>query len=348
MTQYSNSNATDENESSEAIKADIERTRNQMSNKIDSIQERLSPETLKTQAQDAIRGAINDGADSLVEYMRGHSNELGASLVQTVKNNPLPSVLIGVGVGWLLLNNLSGNSQGNSRDQRWQAGRGRSYNPQGTANFYSESEYAGSEYTPYSSAESWQGQSTYSDERSKGIGQQVRDKVGQVTSAVREKVSEISEQVSDKTGELTDQIRSSTQNLRDDVQDKTGSWSAQAQGYREQTGAQMHTVMEENALTVGAAALIAGAVLGFILPATRRENEMMGEWRDQVVEKAQNVASDVAQQTKEMVQEVKSEAQNAAAHVVDELAQTGKEALGASSSASASTPTTKEGDKVTA
>jgi gas vesicle protein len=272
--------------------------------------------------------------------------------------------LIGIGVGWLLLNNLSGNNKGSYSDRNWQ-GRGRSYGAgygqSGETNFYGESEYAGGEYTPYSSAETWQGNYPYSDERNQGIGQQVREKVGQVTSAVREKVSGISEQVSEKASELTDQIRSSTQSVTDEVQDKTSQWGAQAQHYRQQTGAQVHMVMEENAMTVGAAAFIAGAALGFVLPATRRENEMLGEWRDQVVEKAQNLASDVAQQAKEVVQEVKTEAQSAAAHVVDELAQSGKEALTARTGGNAPNPAnqntaattttspanSQQGDKVT-
>ena len=46
---------TDYNESPDAIKTDIERTRQDMSEKIEQIQARLNPSNIKTQAQETVK-----------------------------------------------------------------------------------------------------------------------------------------------------------------------------------------------------------------------------------------------------------------------------------------------------
>ena len=45
--------------------------------------------------------------DSLVDYVQTHRQELSATMIDTIKRNPLPTLLIGAGVGWLLTDMLS-------------------------------------------------------------------------------------------------------------------------------------------------------------------------------------------------------------------------------------------------
>jgi hypothetical protein len=56
-------------------------------------------------------------------------------------------------------------------------------------------------------------------------------------------------------------------------------------------------VMHENPLLVGAAAALVGAAVGLALPETERENELMGEARDHVIEQAQDVARSAIKET---------------------------------------------------
>ena len=73
--------------------------------------------------------------------------------------------------------------------------------------------------------------------------------------------------------------------------------------------------IEENPLAVGAVALAVGAAVGFAIPLTKKENEYMGELRDNVVEKAQTTAQDAIGSVKQVasdaqkmiVEEVKSQ-----------------------------------------
>lgn len=58
--------------------------------------------------------------------------------------------------------------------------------------------------------------------------------------------------------------------------------------------------MQESPLVLGAVVLLLGIAAGLLLPGTRRENELMGETRDNLLDKAQEVVSEI----KETVQSV--------------------------------------------
>jgi len=57
---------------------------------------------------------------------------------------------------------------------------------------------------------------------------------------------------------------------------------------------QLQRMTHENPLLLGAGALMLGAAFGLALPETERENEWMGEARDAVVDRAQQLAGDAA------------------------------------------------------
>ncbi|HEY0128324.1 MAG TPA: DUF3618 domain-containing protein, partial [Rubrobacteraceae bacterium] len=84
----------------EITRVEIERTRAGMSETVDAIQERLSPENLKEQAKDRVEQA----KDRVKEATVGKAQEAGSGIVGTIKANPLPAALTGIGLGWLLMN----------------------------------------------------------------------------------------------------------------------------------------------------------------------------------------------------------------------------------------------------
>jgi hypothetical protein len=47
--------------------------------------------------------------------------------------------------------------------------------------------------------------------------------------------------------------------------------------------------MHEQPLVAAAAALVAGVAVGLLIPSTRKEDELMGETRDQLIESAREV-----------------------------------------------------------
>jgi len=67
---------------------------------------------------------------------------------------------------------------------------------------------------------------------------------------------------------------------------------------------------------VGAVALAIGTAVGFSLPQTQRENELLGKARDTLIDRAEAVAQD----TLEKVQQVASDVRDQAQTIVQEKA----------------------------
>lgn len=319
-------------ESSEAIRAEIERTRSQMSNKIDSIQNRLSPETIKAQAQDTLRSALEDGSNAVLNYWRENQHQIRYSVVDVVKRNPIPAALIGVGVGWALIDNLANRNKNQSASrygwddyQYGQAGGEQTYAQQYDTNYqtYGSGQYAsGAQYSgvdqytgsqgaysgttyqnPGSSERDWSSAQTPTQERS--LGEKVSDAVAQV----RDSASQVVDKATTKVGEFADQVQHQGQHYRQQLSEQTSQLNRQ----------NTRQIVQSNPLTVGGIALGLGALIGLLLPSTERENEMMGELRNQVSDRAQGVVDDMKQRVQHAVDEVKPGVQNLANKLVDDL-----------------------------
>lgn len=76
----------------ERTRAEIESTRADMGETVDAIQQRLSPENLKEQAKDRVK-----------EATVGKAQGGGSTIVESVRANPLPAALTGLGLTWLLM-----------------------------------------------------------------------------------------------------------------------------------------------------------------------------------------------------------------------------------------------------
>jgi len=355
-----NYNQSDENKSSDAIKADIEQTRSEMSQKINQIQDRLDPTRLKEQAQETVRSAVSDSTDALVNFVRGNAGDFGYTVVDTIKQNPVPAALVGIGLGWMIFKSFSSpSSDWESREdnyrERYSGSRnygGRnssSYGQQYGNEAANQSRYAyeeggqyqgalyesGSRYTGvqnpgYSSQSSYgsqYGSSSYSS------GQEEQSRVGQVVQSAQDKASDVLGQARDTAGQLTEQVQETAQQAGQYVQEKVGQVREQASHLGEQaqqtlqgTGNQVQRTVESNPVPFGIAALVAGVLVGLALPSTQAENQIMGEKRDQLIDNAQSVAQDVKQRVQNVVEEKLPEVKQTAQKVADDLKQTGKTA----------------------
>lgn len=129
---YATSESSDDfDENTEQLRAEIEDTRSEMSETINQIQERLSPEHLMGQVKDTVREAtigkvekvmdkvgetISDATEPALEAMGRAGTtikETGMSVAGTMRRNPIPVALIGLGLGMLLVRSFRG---GNGRD----------------------------------------------------------------------------------------------------------------------------------------------------------------------------------------------------------------------------------------
>lgn len=358
MTRY-------DQESPAAIKADIERTRDEMSQNIDELQHRLSPETLRYQVEETMRAAAQDTADNVVEYVRSNTGQLRDSVVDTIKHHPLPTAIIGLGVGWLLVDLLRSDSDNGAQSdyRRWSAydrdyGDG-TYNVRGGygSGAYGERVYydrqASYERPEHVYGQAPYGESQYSrarSEREEGSTANVMSKVQEQTSRAANAVSETADTVGAKASHAADTVSDAASQAVGQVQERVGEAREQAAHLGARAGEQMqqaHHVMEEMPLSTAIAAFAIGAAVGLMLPATRRENRIMGEWRDDLVERGEHVASRAAQAVQEQAQDVaekvKPELESAAEKVKEGAKQAGKATM-----ESAKTEAEQEKDKVKA
>jgi ElaB/YqjD/DUF883 family membrane-anchored ribosome-binding protein len=86
--------------SSDDLRADVERTRERLSQDVDALGAKLSPENVKVEAKRAVKRTVRRGTDELREGVSSATESVSSFVGQ----NPLPIALIGVGVGWLIWN----------------------------------------------------------------------------------------------------------------------------------------------------------------------------------------------------------------------------------------------------
>jgi len=124
--------ADDYDDNTEQLRADIEDTRADMTQTINEIQERLSPDYLVDQVKETVREAtigkvervVGQVGETLSEVtepalaMAGRAGnaikEVGTTVADKFYKNPIPVALIGLGVGMLVIRNFRGPSYGSS------------------------------------------------------------------------------------------------------------------------------------------------------------------------------------------------------------------------------------------
>lgn len=84
------------------IEADIEKTRKHISENLEEIHDRLSPNRF-------LNHTVGYISDKILE-----NNDYSTSLTETVKKNPAPAALIGFGLGWLIISNKNNKVRANA------------------------------------------------------------------------------------------------------------------------------------------------------------------------------------------------------------------------------------------
>jgi len=286
-------------EEPEQIRAQIEDTRAEMSSTIDAIQEKLNPDNLKEQAKDAVREATVGRVEDAVNNAGQTAKGFGADMLETIKQNPLPAALAGIGIGWLLMKR-------NDNASRRPMGYGAYGNYNGNDYGYNRAApnlgYRPYDQQYYGRAEYGAQQQYGSQGRGGGVGQvaqQARETLGDVAGTAGDKVG----QIGDKVGDVGSQVGDTVGQLGD----KVGDIGEQAQYRAERAGDWFGNTLQENPLAIGAVAIAVGAAVGLLLPETPKEHQIMGEARDNLM----NQAQDAVQNTVQKVQRVADQAQTA-------------------------------------
>src|SRR3712207_2869243 len=87
-----------------AIRAEIHETRERMGDTIEQIGERLNPNRLKEQVKENIRDATIGRVETMATNAVERVNETRRTFANTVRENPIPAAMVGIGLGWLIFN----------------------------------------------------------------------------------------------------------------------------------------------------------------------------------------------------------------------------------------------------
>jgi ElaB/YqjD/DUF883 family membrane-anchored ribosome-binding protein len=198
---------TDADDDIEDTRAQIEQTRAEMSDTIDAIKEKLEPGRLAQQAKESVAEAASEAMHKARDATVGRAQEAvggaihtakdaGETFVDTIKENPMPAALIGLGLGWLIY----------SMQQR------------GSRPHYGGDYYARGYDVPADTSERLSG---YSDRSSThhGMLEQAKEKTGEIAGQVQEKAGEVAGQVRDTMSRAGDRARDAGSTMMDAVRE---------------------------------------------------------------------------------------------------------------------------------
>jgi ElaB/YqjD/DUF883 family membrane-anchored ribosome-binding protein len=261
------------------IRREIAATRAEMGATVDAIQYKLDPNRLKAQAKESVREATVGRAERLANEASDTAREASTTMMETIKQNPLPAAMAAIGLGWLFMK--SRESTTGSRP------------PYGA--------YSGEHYW----RGGYQGQPTYG-----GTTYQEQGGVGHAAGQMREQAGERMGQAREQAGEMVGQVRDTAGEVVDQARERIGDLGSEAQYQTRRAKGQFERMIDSNPLGVGVAAVAIGSVVGMMLPETEQEHRTFGPVKDRAMEQARGMVED----TQEKVRHVAEEAGKAAQH----------------------------------
>lgn len=232
MNSHSNSNG-----SIKDMEREIDQDRTHFAQTLSALEEKFSP------------GQIVDQA---LGYAKRNGGDFSNNLVKTVSNNPIPTILTGIGLAWMAVsqNRNTGGSQYRDSDS-----------------YYEPGSYAGTTST------------TGSSSSSKLSG--AKDGAKEKASGMKNSLSSSADHASERAHALSDNARHSARDMSDRGRQQ---W--------ERTSTNARSFFQENPLAVGAAAVAIGALIGAALPVSSRERELLGSTGEQAIDRAKSMAKD--------------------------------------------------------
>ena len=284
--------STRERRDSDNVRRDIERTRSRMDETVDALADRFSPNHLIDEAWGRIRGQGDEG------------------IGQVVKEHPIPVALVGVGLGWLAVEQATHRDKprgdGDDPEPRMGHGERPTTYAEGAAQTYDAGASSASYAVPSPGA---QEAAEHEHELEGDSGRDVGDRIADAASTVKEKVSSATDSVRERASHAVDSARDTarekTGRARDRMSHAGESMEDRVRHRGQQARHGFWSMLEENPLALGAVALGIGLASGLSVPSTRLEDRALGHASDafedearrvgeRAVERARHVAGEAA------------------------------------------------------
>jgi ElaB/YqjD/DUF883 family membrane-anchored ribosome-binding protein len=228
----------------EALRADIAQTRRRISGTLTVIQHRLSPQYLKQQA---------------VHAMKEKTREAGNRIVDSVRENPWPAIVTGIGISWLV------SAVARARSQR--------------------------QYQPYQPYEEF-------GERRPEAGEGLRERGREAVEQLRERGRETAEQWTERAKQIGEKAQEMGSRVTEQVSEKASQFAETARTQTKRAAQSARSTFQSHPLATGLATLAAGLTLGLLIPPSRKEKQWMGSASQDLVDTARELAQEAAERGK--------------------------------------------------
>jgi ElaB/YqjD/DUF883 family membrane-anchored ribosome-binding protein len=260
---------------SDAIRSDIDTTRARMDETIDALGNRFDGRHIVDEVLGFFRRS-DGGANRLGSQLSKSAESALSSVTSTVKENPIPVLLIGAGVAWMLFK-----SRQSSHDS--------------TSNYSTADERDFNRSHPRE----------YTD-------QPLQQKAGSMAAQAKDKLSDLGSQARDKLSDMGDRGRETF----DSVRNRAGEIGQQVQQRgREiysQTRERVVSTAQQHPLEVGLGCLAIGLIAGLALPTPERVHRSLGPTVDRLRTRTREVGADYLEKGKKVAQAAAAAAKEAA------------------------------------
>jgi hypothetical protein len=267
------------------LHAEIEMTRMEIARTLDEIKFQLSPSHLRERAKATVKEASIGRARRIARNANMH-------LRSTIREHPLTSVIMGLSAFWLLKEGFhAARSTGNG-----ETGAGYPYG--------AEMHEGGLEGVQ-------SGISEKTEQLKSGLGS-ARERADRMKQQMRERAGEYGEKAKATAARYGERARTRASEFKDKASDYASRTREAAMEQKERMQDSFSRMKNERPLVLAAAAFAFGAIVGSLIPETRKEHELMGEPKEKVAERlkeksqesferAKTVARDVAEETKKRI-----------------------------------------------
>jgi ElaB/YqjD/DUF883 family membrane-anchored ribosome-binding protein len=254
-------------EKTHEIRREIERTRDDMSETVNAIQERLSPRNIATAAASSVRDRATGTWQDVAESDSG----------RYVRANPIPATMVCVGLAGLAWLAFAGREP-RQRYRGRHMSRGNAARDWRRGSEYFEGEdydrgFDGPDYGP-----------GYQSASMHGRGMEEASAIGNTTGSGEYGTA----------GRREDRTRN--------VTERAGEMAAQVRRRARRARTQLQRTWQQRPLLVGAVAAMLGLLVGLTVPETEVENEWMGEARDGMIDNAQESVRNTVQKVQNAAQ----------------------------------------------
>lgn len=240
-------------------------------------QAREAVQEITGQAKTALRDATLGKVETMARTASDTAGGWRQSVVETIKANPMPAALVGLGVGWMLLNRPSGSTGASTYangTEAWAADI-----PAGRYGYQTH---------PYDTGRA-------------GAVSGAQESVGRVADQAQQTATHAAQNIQGTANQVMEQVQQTSGQLADQVQEQ----ASRAQSF-------LSRQLDENPLLVGAVAVAIGGVLAGTVRSTPQEDQMLGTARDNLMGSARELTQDTMQKVGRVVDEVQSTAKEEA------------------------------------